>query len=212
MPLKRASENADVKDMLPGRILRAGERRRRPVLFTLSLLVASLAIAAPASAHFPVPRCGWVKPSLIQQDFGLQVKAKKAYWMTKLSPVLHCNYLERQMNLQAPGAPIVRIEFREIQRFKLAPGMVPVKGLGSCRKRVSCPTHGGHQAAWIFTQISASSLYPQPYTSQVLLAVETGLNMFSIQITNPGGPLAVPNEEAAAIHLARRLVKRFRYK
>jgi hypothetical protein len=197
--------------MYPGRILRGGDRRLRPAILALTTLVAALAFAAPASAHFPVPHCGWVKPSLIRHDFGVQVKARKPYWVTKLSPVLHCNYSERQPSLQMPGAPIVRVQFREIQRFQLAPGMVPVKGLGSCRARVSCPAHAGHKAAWILTQKAVTSFMPA-FTSGVLLAVEDGLNMFSIQVSNPGGPLPVASERAAAIRLARRLIPRFRYR
>lgn len=201
-----------MKVMHPGRILRVRHRRLRPVLLAMALLAAALTFAAQASAHFPVPRCGWVKPSLIHRTFGVQVRARKPYWVTKLSPVLHCNYSEQQPNLQVAGSPIVRIEFREIQRFKLAPGMVPVKGLGSCRRRVSCPAHSAHQAAWIFTSDSVSSLHPIQFTSGVLLAVEDGLNMFSIEVRNPEGPLPVAREEAAAIRLARQLIPRFRYK
>jgi hypothetical protein len=200
-----------VEIMHPGRFLAVGDRRLRPAILALTTLVAALAFAAPASAHFPVPRCGWVKPSLIHRDFRVQVKAHKPYWVTKLSPVLHCDYSERQPSLQTPGAPIVRVQFREIQRFKLSSGMVPVKGLGSCRARVSCPAHGGHKAAWILTERVVSSLYPT-FTSGVLLAVEDGLNMFSIQVSNPGGPLPVASEKAAAIRMARELIPRFRYK
>lgn len=191
--------------------MRVDRRRLHAVLLLISLLGATLAFAAPASAHFPVPRCGWVKPSLIHRTFGLHVKAHKPYWVTKLSPVLHCNFSERQSNLQTAGSPIVRIEFREIQRFQLAPGMVPVRGLGSCHKRVSCPSRSGNQAAWILTQNAVTSLTPQ-FTSGVLLAVQDGLNMFSIQVSNPYGPLPVAGEKAAAIRLARRLIPRFRYK
>lgn len=195
--------------MNPGRILRVG--RLRPVLVALSLLACSLAFAAPAGAHL-VPSCGWVKPSLVKQTFGLTVRAKKARWSTKIAPVLDCNYTERQPSLQLSGDPIVRVEFREVQRIKPSPVMEPVKGLGSCRMHVSCPRGGGHQAAWIYTRISSSTLRPAPYTSGVILEVQTGLNMFAIEVNNPAGPLAVTSERAAVIRLARRLAKRFRYK
>jgi hypothetical protein len=196
--------------MHPGRILRVRDRRLHPVLCAVTTIAASLAFAAPASAHFPVPRCGWAKPSLIAQTFGVQVYARKGYWRTKLSPILHCNYVEQQPNFQEGGVPIVRLVFREIQRFKVSPGMVPVKALGSCRIRVSCPS-GQHQAAWVFSEDSASSLLPTPFMSTVVLGVEDGLNMISIEVVNPFGPLPVANEQAAAIRLARRLVPRFRY-
>ncbi len=184
-----------------------------------ALLVSALAAAAmslvfvgPASArHFPSPRCGWVKPSLIDRTFGLHVKAKKPHWTVKIAPILHCNYVERQSNLQVAGKPIVRIEFREVQRVKLAPGFLPVKGLGSCRVRVSCPA-GHRQAAWIYTGYSATSASLTPFTSGVALSVEDGLNMLSIEVLNPFGPLPVQSERAAAIHLAKKLLPRFRYK
>ena len=191
---------------------RAGARRVRHALCLLALPAFGLISAAPASAHrFPVPRCGWARPSLIDKTFGLQVNASKPYWTTQIAPVLHCNYLEQQPSLQEVGEPIVSLEFREIQRFKVQPGMTPVKALGSCRVHISCPK-GTRQAAWIYMVDSAGSSSSTAFTSGLLLEVEDGLNQITIEVENPFGPLPVSNEEDAAIHLAKKLVPRFRYK
>ncbi|HWD84739.1 MAG TPA: hypothetical protein VG321_03235 [Solirubrobacteraceae bacterium] len=185
-------------------------RRLFPALGALAAVSASLACAVPAGAHgFPIPRCGWVSKARVQSTFGVHVKARKPYWMTKIAPVLHCNFMESQSNLQVPGKPIIRVQFRELQRLEPAAGFVPVAHLGDCRRRVSCT--GGH-SAWLYTQQAGSSLSLTPFTAGVSLGVVTGLNSIVIQIENPFGPLPVSNEVTAAEHLARRLVRRFRWK
>ncbi|HWD63564.1 MAG TPA: hypothetical protein VG405_00195 [Solirubrobacteraceae bacterium] len=184
--------------------------RLRPALGTLAAASVMLTCAAPASAHrFPIPRCGWVSKSRVQRTFGVQVKARKPYWATKIAPVLHCNFTERQSGLQVPGQPIVRVQFRELQRLEPQSGFVPVEHLGNCRRRVSC-TKG--KSAWLYTQQAYSSLSPTPFTASVSLGVEAGLNSIVIQVANPFGPLPVANEVTAAEHLAKKLARRFRWK
>jgi hypothetical protein len=185
------------------------KRRRLPAVSALAALAASLGAAAPASARFPIPSCGWVSKARVQHTFGVQVRARKPFWMTHIAPVLHCNFLESQSSLQSPGKPIIRVEFRELQRLKPGSGFVPVKHLGDCRRRVSCA--GGH-SAWLYTQPATNSLSLTPFTAGVSLGVAAGLNSIVIQLENPFGPLPVSNEVAAAEHLARRLVRRFRWK
>jgi hypothetical protein len=185
--------------------------RVRPALVALAAVFASLACVAPASAHgFPIPSCGWVSKARVHNTFGVQVKARKPYWMTRIAPVLHCNYTETQSSLQQPGKPIVRVQFRELARLEPSAGFVPVAHLGSCRRRVSCT--GGH-SAWLYRQQAANSLNPtSPFTAGVSLGVQTGLNSIVIQVVNPFGPLPVTNEVAAAEHLAKKLARRFRWK
>jgi hypothetical protein len=181
-----------------------------PALSAVVAVSASLLCAAPAGARgFPIPRCGWVSAARVQNTFGVQVRARKPYWMTSIAPVLHCNFLEAQPSVQLAGKPIVRVQFRELQRLKPASGFVPVEHLGNCRVRVSCT--GGH-SAWLYTQESSGSLSPTPFTSIVSLGVVAGLNSIVIQVQNPFGPLPVSNEVAAAERLAKRLARRFRWK
>lgn len=166
--------------------------------------------AAPASAHrFPIPRCGWVSGAKVQHTFGVPVRARKPYWMTKVAPVLNCNFVERQPGLQVPGQPIVRVQFRELHRLQPQSGFVPVEHLGNCRRGVSC-SHG--QSAWLYTQQAETTLSPTPFTASVSLGVEAGLNSIVIQVANPFGALSVSNEAAAAEHLAKKLARRFRWK
>lgn len=173
-------------------------------------LSISLACAAPAGARgFPIPRCGWVSRALVQHTFGVRLKDRKPYWTTRFAPVLHCNFVERHSNLQLGGRPIVRIEFRELQRLRPQSGFVPVAHLGDCRRRVSCA--GGH-SAWLYTQEASTSLSPTPFTASVSLGVQAGLNSIAIQVENPFGALPVRNEVAAAERLAKRLARRFRWK
>lgn len=179
-------------------------------------IAASLAFAAPASAHrrdhhrhFPVPKCGWVSGSVIHHEFGVGVRAKKGYWKTRIAPVLTCNAFERHPDLQEPGKPIVQVQFREMQRFRPSSRAVFVPHLGSCRRRSSCPR--GHKAAWLLTDQSdygTSTIH----TSATLLAVEDGLNAIVIEVVNPFGALPVASEVKATEHLARELVPRFRWK
>ncbi len=186
------------------------KNRLFPTLGALAAVSASLACAAPASAHhFPIPRCGWVSKARVQRTFGVQVKARKPYWRTSIAPVLHCNFMERQSSLQVPDKPIIRVQFRELQRLQPASGFVPVAHLGDCRRRVSCT---GGRSAWLYTQRASTSLSPTPFTAGVSLGVVAGLNSIVIQVDNPFGALPVSNEVAAAEHLARRLVRRFRWK
>jgi hypothetical protein len=180
-----------------------------PGLGALAALSASLGAAAPASARFPIPSCAWVSKARVQHTFGVQVRARKPFWMTHIAPVLHCNFLESQSSLQLPGKPIISIQFRELQRLEPASGFVPVAHLGDCRRGVSCA--GGH-SAWLYTQQATNSLSPTPFTAGVSLGVVAGLNSIVIELENPFGPLPVSNEVAAAEHLARRLVRRFRWK
>lgn len=186
-----------------------GSRMLVPLCAVLALSI-SLACAAPAGARgFPIPRCGWVSRAVVQHTFGVRVRARKPYWMTRFAPVLHCNFLETQSNLQLAGRPIVRVEFRELQRLRPQSGFVPVAHLGDCRQRVSCT--GGH-AAWLYTQEASTSLSPTPFTASVSLGVQAGLNSIVIQVENPFGALPVSNEVAAAERLAKRLARRFRWK
>jgi hypothetical protein len=181
-----------------------------PTLGALAAVSASLACAAPASAHrFPIPSCGWVSKARVQNAFGVRVRARQPYWKTSIAPVLHCNFMERQSNLQVPGKPIIRVQFRELARLKPSAGFVPVAHLGVCRRRVSCT--GGY-AAWLFTQQGRDQLSPTPFTAGVSLGVMAGLNSIVIQIENPFGPLPVSSEVAAAERVAKKLVRRFRWK
>ncbi|HET9719347.1 MAG TPA: hypothetical protein VFP55_04645 [Solirubrobacteraceae bacterium] len=180
-----------------------------PLCAVLALSTA-LVSAAPAGARgFPIPRCGWVSRATVQRTFGVPVRARKPYWMTRFAPVLHCNFIERQSNLQLGGRPIVRVEFRELQRLEPQPGFVPVAHLGDCRRGVSCT--GGH-SAWLYTQEASTSLSPTPFTASVSLGVQAGLNSIVLQVENPFGALPVRNEVAAAERLAKRLARRFRWK
>jgi hypothetical protein len=173
-------------------------------------LSISLACAAPAGARgFPIPRCGWVSRALVQHTFGVRVTARKPDWLTRLAPVLRCNFLEQQSSLQLGGRPIVRVEFRELQRLRPQSGFLPVAHLGDCRRRVSCA--GGH-SAWLYTQQASTSLSPNPFTASISLGVQAGLNSIVIQVENPFGALPVRNEVLAAERLAGRLVRRFRWK
>ena len=186
-------------------------RLRPAALGALAAVSASLACVAPASAHrFPIPSCGWVSKARVHDTFGVRVKARKPYWMTKIAPVLNCNFTEAQSSLQQPGKPIVRVEFRELARLQPEAGFVPVAHLGSCRRGVSCT--GGH-SAWLYSRQAANSLAPtSPFTEGVSLGVETGLNSIVIQVINAFGPLPVTNEVAAAEHLGKQLARRFRWK
>jgi hypothetical protein len=182
----------------------------RPAVGALAVAAASLVCVAPASAHrFPIPRCSWVSRARVQNTFGVQVTARKPYWVTKLAPVLHCNFVETQPNLQVAGQPIVRVEFREIQRLEPQAGFVPVAHLGDCRRAVSC-TDG--QSAWLYSQEASTSLSPTPFTAAVSLGVQAGLNSIVIQVQNPFGPVPVANEVTAAEHLGKRLARRFHWK
>lgn len=184
--------------------------RLRPVLGAAAALLVPLACAAPAGAHgFPIPSCRWVSNARVQHSFGVQVRARKPFWTTKVAPVLNCNYVERRSDLQVSGRPLVHVEFRELAKLKPQPGDVPVLHLGDCRRRVSC---SGGKSAWLYTQQAATSLSPAPYTASVSLGVQAGLNSIVIQVSNPFGPLPVTNEVAAAEHLARRLARRFHWK
>lgn len=186
------------------------KNRLFPTLGALAAVSASLTCAAPASAQrFPIPSCGWVSKARVQNAFGVRVRARKPYWKTSVAPVLHCNFMESQPNLQVPGKPIVRVELRELARLRPAAGFVPVAHLGDCRRGVSCT--GGH-SAWLYTQQGQDQLSLTPFTAGVSLGVMAGLNSIVIQIENPFGPLPVSSEVTAAEHLARQLVRHFRWK
>ena len=199
--------------MNPGRNLALRRRSLTSGLILGAVLALALSLASAAGARgFPSPSCGWAKPSLVDRTFGLTVNARKPRWQVSIAPVLNCSYVERQPRLQFPGQPIVSIQFREVQRLKLTPGFLPVKGLGSCRVRVSCPI-GQHQAAWIYASDTAFSGSPTGvFTSGVLLSVEDGVNLLNLEVLNPNGALPVAHEQSAVIGLARKLLPRFRYK
>lgn len=174
----------------------------------MAAAAASLVLAAPAGAHrrhFPIPHCKWASGSLVSRTFGVQVNEKRGSWKTQIAPVLSCRYVETQTRLTATGKPIIRIEFREMQRFRPLPGSTYVRHLGSCRRHSSCPR--GHKAAWILVEH-----YGNSYVSGVLLMVEDGLNQIDIEVSNPYGPLPVASETKAVERLARHLIRRFRWK
>lgn len=127
---------------------RSAVRSRRLAWILSALLALTLTVPAGAAAarharRFPVPTCRWAPTALIDKTLGIQVRALKPSWRTQIAPVLGCAYVERQPNLQFGNVPIVRIEFRELQRFRVPAGWTEVKGLGRCVVRSSCPRGGG---------------------------------------------------------------------
>jgi hypothetical protein len=182
-------------------------------LVALVALVLAVSIGSGASAKarsFPVPRCSWVSSSKIQSTFGVNVRAGKGVWVTRIAPVLTCPYFERSPKLQLGNLPIALVQYRELQRFTTK-GFTPVKGLGSCVERSSCPQP--HRPAWIKVIKSRTDPAPYgiPYVAGVELRVEDGLNAIVIVVANPDGPLPVRDEIAQAKKLARALLSRFHW-
>jgi len=183
------------------------------VATAIATLGLGLALAAPAGAarrHFPVPSCGWAKKAGVGKTLGLDLRALKGHWSTDIAPVLTCQLVEVHPSLQAPGAPIVTIQFRELQRFGTK-GLTYVPRLGSCVEHSSCPQP--HKAAWqVVAQSPSSQNFAFPFVAGVQLRVEDGLNAVVIQVDNPEGPLAVSDEVGAVQRLARHLLPRFYWK
>lgn len=205
--------SADIRRSGPGQSARRRTGWSWRVLASVSALVVALGCAAPAGAarrHFPVPSCGWAKKAGIGKTFGLDIRALKGQWTTQIAPVLTCGFVEVHPNFQAPGAPIITIQFRELQRFQTK-GFTYVRGLGSCVEHSSCPRP--HKAAWqVVDQVNSSPNYSFPFVAGVQLRVEDGLNAMVVQVTNPDGPLGISDEVGAAKALARRLLPRFYWK
>lgn len=183
------------------------------VAAVLSAVVLMLVFAGSASArrrHTPVPRCSWVSSTLVQRTFNLAVRARKPAWATQIAPVLTCGFNETQPNLQIAGQPIVTVQFRELQRFKVSKALTFVPHLGSCVMRSSCPVP--HKPAWVYIQQTSGSGSFGPYVDALQLRVEDGLNTIVITVQSPYGSLPVTNELAAAEQLARKLLPRFRFR
>lgn len=162
--------------------------------------------------RFPVPSCRWVPTSLIKSELGLSVRALAPQWTTDVAPVLTCSFVERSPQLQFGDVPIVTVQFRELQRFRVTAGSVFVPRLGSCVVHSSCPV--AHKSA--FQLVGHATGGTPPYLSQFVsgidLRAEDGLNFLRIVVDNPDGPLPVANEVAAAHKLARVLLPKFRWK
>lgn len=174
----------------------------------LTLLVASAA-SAQRGHGTPIPRCSWVPSSLVQQTFNLSVQANKPAWATQIAPVLTCSFSEIRPALQTAGQPIVSVQFRELQRFKVN-GFRFVRHLGSCVEGSSCPKP--HKPAWVYIHKAGGSGFVGPYVDLLQLRVEDGLNAIVVTIQSPFGSLPVTNELTAAKQLARALLPHFRYR
>jgi hypothetical protein len=199
----------------------ASSHRRRiaQLVAVLGFTLGLTATATGAAGRFPVPRCGWVPPSLIDRTFHVNVRARAPVWTTQIAPVLTCALVERKARYAPRNINLVTIQFRELQRFKPPRGWTFVRGLGRCVEHSSCPAP--HRAAYVdlirgVRSTKPYSISPYPvgpyaveYTAGVGLRVEDGLNSLTIFVTNLVGPLPLKNEVATVEKLARKLLPRF---
>jgi hypothetical protein len=177
-------------------------------------LIAALALYACAGAgarKFPVPSCTWVSTAAVSAAVGEPVRALPERWRTFHAPVLTCYYAERTPHVQLGNLPLVSIQFAELQFYHVVKGEQPVRGIGVCVNRSTCPQPG--RPAWLFSATNQVTRARAPYVftfiSEERLFVQDGINAIAVGVQNPSGPLRVKNVTARLKSLARSLMQRF---